>query len=141
MTNVGCDILLKNRIDTVRLGKLSLKSYIIKYRAWDFGKICGDVDTSFVLKISEPNNITDEESIQNLIIYPNPVSNDKIIIKVDNNWEIKTIQFININGVVVKETYFMNLQNEFSLSDLEAGMYIVKIYGQNSVIVRKLIKK
>jgi hypothetical protein len=131
----------KKLIDTISLGKLSQKSYKIHYRAWDIYKMCGDVDTNFVLTISEPNNITEGESVQSLVIYPNPVINDKIIIEVDNNWEKKTIQFININGVVVKEINFMNHQNEFSLLDLEAGMYIVKIYSQNSFIIWKLIKK
>lgn len=69
-----------------------------------------------------------------LLVYPNPVTNE---LHIDYDKELK-VELINILGEIVQTTN----QTEISLSHLETGMYILKIYDTNNnlISVNQVIK-
>lgn len=76
--------------------------------------------------------------IENLSIYPNPVSQDRIYITTTDNAP-KKIEIYNVLGKLVLTTSI--LQNELNISKLLAGVYIIKITENNITATRKLIVK
>lgn len=68
-------------------------------------------------------------------IYPNPVND---VLTIDSNVQLKKVEFYSILGKMVKEieTGF----NSISTHDLTSGIYIVKIYSNNSSLIKKILK-
>ena len=97
-----------------------------------------NITTSFKVKV---NNITGinytKESVLN--IYPNP-ANDFVIIK--SPFEISKIVILNNNGSVQQVYKANNCQTEIKLdiTSLPTGTYFISIEGDNSRIVKTIIK-
>ncbi|MFH2142421.1 MAG: T9SS type A sorting domain-containing protein [Bacteroidota bacterium] len=74
------------------------------------------------------------------ILYPNPAKNN-INVKVINHkkWEIK-LEIVDMHGRVVQEIEFGNNIN-VDISDLQPGLYFVKIITGNNTILKKFIKQ
>jgi len=80
-------------------------------------------------------------AINQLNIYPNPTK-DEIYIKTD--LQIKKIEICDISGHHVEMRHATFLQNgvqTISISNLAQGVYIVKIYTDNDLIIRKIVKE
>lgn len=76
--------------------------------------------------------------IDGFSLYPNPVTNGKLMINTINNGT-KEIQIFNILGKSVIST---NLKGkELNVSKLHAGMYILKIQENGKTATRKLVIK
>ena len=82
--------------------------------------------------------INDTSDIENLSIYPNPVSQGKVYINTVNNSQ-KKIEIYNVLGKVILTVSIS--QNELNISKLKAGIYIIKITENNITATRKLIVK
>ncbi len=82
------------------------------------------------------SNILITESSE-IDVFPNPFSN-KINIKNSKNSDIS---IYSVTGLIIKELSNINSEQEIDLSDLKSGIYFVKIKTDNSVIVKKIIKK
>ena len=65
-----------------------------------------------------------------IIVYPNPAT-DRIYIKGDAE-AIYKIELINMLGAVVLSTEIIN--GTVSITDLQAGVYIVKIYAADGAL-------
>lgn len=79
-----------------------------------------------------------ENSIAGLKIYPNPVSNGKLFISSDLNAE-KSVSIYDVLGKQVVKT---KIENEtINVSNLNAGVYIVKITEDGKTATRKLVIK
>ena len=79
----------------------------------------------------------------NFDISPNPVSNS---LNLKFNQNISTgilVEIYDILGkLIYKETSVMNnLRNSIDVSDLNRGIYIVKIYSGNNISIKKFTKK
>ena len=79
----------------------------------------------------------------NFDISPNPVSNS---LNLKFNQNISTgilVEIYDILGkLIYKETSVMNNQrNTIDVSDLNRGIYIVKIYSGNNISIKKFTKK
>ncbi|TYA53020.1 T9SS type A sorting domain-containing protein [Formosa maritima] len=81
------------------------------------------------------NDYTD---IENLSVYPNPVSQGKIYITSKNNAP-KKIEIFNVLGKNIQTVIIT--QRELNISKLKAGVYIIKITENNISATRKLIVK
>lgn len=85
---------------------------------------------------SVKNNILEEFKI-----YPNPTTGILNFAK-DDQIEINSIQFIDLNGRIVKAITpekFSDLQ--IDISDLTSGMYLMNINTNDGVATKKIIKK
>ena len=71
-------------------------------------------------------------------LYPNPVTNGKLYINTSQNAP-KQILIFDVLGTQVLETTILG--PEVNLSDLDAGVYVIRVYEQNKVATRKLIIK
>ena len=79
-----------------------------------------------------------EPTIEGLSIYPNPVSNGKLYITSKLGLE-KEIQIFDVLGKKVLDT--TTSVKEINISNLNPGVYIVKIKEKDASTTRKLIIK
>lgn len=79
--------------------------------------------------------------IDNLVsLYPNPAS-DVFYVSNKSNAVINNISIFAVNGSLVKEIKKVNEVNSVSVSNLQSGVYFVKIATENQVINCKLMKR
>ena len=71
-------------------------------------------------------------------LYPNPVTNGKVYITTDQD-AAKKILIFDVLGTQVLETTILG--NELNLSDLDAGVYVLRVFEKDKVATRKLIVK
>ena len=92
--------------------------------------------TETVIKIDSTTGITDNEAVDQVLVYPNP-TNNRITIPVTGN---KTIRLTDINGKIIKS--FKTDQQVVSLMDLAPGQYIITVFtNKNEMITtQKIIK-
>lgn len=75
--------------------------------------------------------------------FPNPFSIDLKYIVIDQNWGNSDVNIYNISGQLVYKTHIGDQQNQFNLSSLASGNYILKVtnvYGAEysvKIIVKK----
>lgn len=99
---------------------------------------------NYVLSPAEISNLhttntlsTSDFSQNNLKVsmYPNPVSD---ILNIETETAIKTIEIYNIQGQRVKTSN----QKQLNVSDLAAGLYLVKIQNiENNTAINKIVIK
>jgi hypothetical protein len=79
---------------------------------------------------------TQEPIIEGLSIYPNPTNSGKIFIGTKLSLD-KKVEIFNVLGKKVLETVITS--KEVNLSNLTAGVYIIKIKEGEATATRKLI--
>lgn len=82
--------------------------------------------------------IAKNEIENNIIIYPNPAS-DEIRITLLNNGDNNIVRIYDILGVIVEEEKISAADNLISLQNLKAGIYFVSVRIKNEIATRKLI--
>lgn len=76
--------------------------------------------------------------IQGFQLYPNPVTNGKVNITTTLNAPKKVLIF-DVLGTKVMETTILG--SELNLSELDAGIYVLRVFEKDKVATRKLIIK
>ena len=76
------------------------------------------------------------ETIEDLSIYPNPVSNGKVYVTTKLNLT-KEIEIFDVLGKKIFSTSLFG--KELNVSKLSPGIYILKIKENNSSATRKLV--
>lgn len=79
--------------------------------------------------------IIDMETKTNIIIYPNPAKDQLTI----SNANQSNISIYNINGQRLLEEQNVSDLCTLDISDLETGIYFIKVYSSNQIITRKLV--
>lgn len=106
------------------------KQYLI-FLTLAFGLLtCNGFSQTNGLVLNEPSGI------ENLSIYPNPVSTGKVYITSKNNAP-KHIEIYNVLGRIILTVTL--LQKELNVSRLKAGVYIIKVTENNISSTRKLV--
>jgi len=109
----------------------------------DGGKWLVTVDNNGSLTTSATTKISEIGNENNIKIYPNPTENR---IKIDlntNKFQEINVELYDISGkMIYMKSYKTNIVN-VSLSDFEAGTYILRIINSTGQIIKtkKLIKK
>ena len=90
-----------------------------------------------------PASVNEYKNTDDYLVVPNPFSSILKIKANANSSEIKQIQVVNMLGSVIKTIKCENSQNEreVNLSDIESGIYFIKISGSNSVFTKKIVKE
>lgn len=80
------------------------------------------------------------QNIEDLSIYPNPVTNGKVFIYISSKQNsVKKVDFFDVLG---KQIYSTQLTGkELNISTLSKGVYILKITENNISETRKLVIK
>ncbi|WP_130733656.1 T9SS type A sorting domain-containing protein [Flavobacterium sp. J27] len=95
--------------------------------------------TDGIYKYTGANLGSDSFLASKFAIYPNP-ANDVISI-VSDNLLFESISLTDINGRVVKETNASSTTNfNLNISDLNAGIYFMKIKTADGILDKKIIK-
>ena len=81
-------------------------------------------------------NADPNQNIEDLTIYPNPVSNGTLYIITKNNLS-KEVEIFNVLGKSIFQTTLFG--KEMNISKLNAGIYIIKIKENNVFTTRKLV--
>ena len=107
--------------------------------------VCPD-DTANVIVAVDPScdylNIS-ETTYDNLSIFPNP-TNGSIFIKNGDSKESFNVQLMDINGKIIisKNNLIKGTETtEVNLKTLESGVYLVKVYNENSSKIFRIIKE
>ena len=97
----------------------------------------GQMDSK-VITISNQSSagITDQPTLNNVIVYPNPA---KSSISIDSETEVESIVFINLMGEKVK-TVIAPTQ-AIDISDLAKGVYMLQIQSEYFNVNQRLIKE
>ena len=101
------------------------------------------------LKVTDSNNCTASDTINILykdcdttgtiiFIYPNPVI-DNLTIETNSNEEHR-LEIINLLGQTIYTTY-IGRKNIINTSNYSCGLYILKIYTDKEIVVRKFVKE
>ena len=78
-----------------------------------------------------------EELTTSFKVFPNPANNQATM--VFDNYSDKTIQLIDMNGVIIEQVNTQSNQIKMSLSHYAKGIYIVRSVEGNHVSVKKLL--
>lgn len=76
--------------------------------------------------------------IANFSMYPNPVTSGKVYISTEQN-DAKEIFIYDVLGTLVLKTTI--LRKELNVSELDAGVYVLRVFEKDKVATRKLIIK
>lgn len=71
-------------------------------------------------------------------LYPNPVTSGKVFVQTALNAP-KKILIYDVLGTQVLETTILG--KELNLSDLDAGVYVIRVFEMDKIATRKLIIK
>ncbi|NDV41744.1 T9SS type A sorting domain-containing protein [Flagellimonas sediminis] len=83
-------------------------------------------------------NAKGSADIDGFKLYPNPVTQGKVYIETSLNSPKKILVF-DVLGTQVLETTILG--KELNLSNLDKGVYILRVFENNKVATRKLIIK
>ncbi len=72
-------------------------------------------------------------------ISPNPAS-EKIVINLSEPSSISQIELVNISGQVLKQVNAIQFTTEINISQLQAGMYFLRIMGKNGLTLKAFVK-
>ena len=86
------------------------------------------------------SNIVEIVNSKGRIIYPNPSTN-KVSIRISRfTGEEVTVELYSTHGKLVKKIQIKE-KNEFSVADINAGVYLVRMTGRTKTVTSKLIKQ
>ena len=103
----------------------------------DAGYVIGETEPSEpVCATTEPLGITEHTTVFN--VYPNPVGD---ILFVENDNDIEQVTIYNVTGVVVYNEQCTINNVQINVSDLEAGVYIIKVKTKDNEVINRFFKK
>ena len=73
--------------------------------------------------------------------FPNPVSDMLNIDISEPEIELEKAQITDITGKMVREIALDRKQSQIDLSSLNTGVYIIKIYANEGVLIQRMVKK
>lgn len=95
-----------------------------------------EIDSSCTIS----SNSNYQTGIDNVIIYPNPAG-DKIFIKTNNMPQNSYIEVYNLLGKIVLTEDIRAIHQSVDISNLEKGLYVIKVITGNESYIKKIIKE
>ena len=71
-------------------------------------------------------------------IYPNPVND---VLFIENGCNIEQVTIYNVTGVMVYSEECTSNNVQVNVSDLEAGVYIIRVKTENNEVINRFVKK
>lgn len=86
-------------------------------------------------------SVYDEEEIGDIKLYPNPVLHEIVVDWNDSNMEAKTLTILSLGGQVIKTNKVEGRNTQvINTEELQAGIYYLKIEGEEGPIFMKFLK-
>ena len=92
----------------------------------------------FTISIGLAQGKPDTGTIDGFQMYPNPVLDGKVYINTSKN-DPKKIVIYDVLGTLVLETTILG--KELNISDLDAGVYVLRVFEKDKFATRKLVVK
>jgi hypothetical protein len=83
--------------------------------------------------------IEDEELLESMAIFPNPCSST-LTIEFNEIAPNTHFSLINANGQKLEYHLLKEARSEFDISELPSGIYVARVWNDDEVMVRKIIK-
>ena len=81
-------------------------------------------------------------SLENISVYPNPSSINRITITIPNGIEISSVTLYSVIGSKIYQTINpKKSNNKIRIKDLKSGMYLLKITSDKKSLIKKVIVK
>lgn len=116
------------------IGMLPAGTYTINLSGIGIGDYAPAIDKTFV--VSAPSVIEENNLIKQSLVYPNPCTN---FISVFNNKSYE-VELYNLNGEIILKNNLVN-NGIIDISDMEHGIYFIKIITDNGIECQKIIKQ
>jgi hypothetical protein len=88
-----------------------------------------------------PTSLNEDNLIDQMTLFPNPFSNEINLRNVPNgNWKLQLFSFSGALLFEPKMEIKGGMENKIQLPELESGLYVLKLYSENQVYTRKIIK-
>ncbi|WP_157208180.1 endonuclease [Mariniflexile maritimum] len=84
---------------------------------------------------------TNDASIADFNIYPNPAKENTLYITASNTQHILQVEIFNILGASVSKQQLSNKAKEINISQLNKGIYLVKFTSKNGSLTKKLVRQ
>lgn len=84
---------------------------------------------------------TNDASIADFNIYPNPAKENILYITASNTQHILQVEIFNILGASVSKQQLSNKAKEINISQLNKGIYLVKFTSKNGSLTKKLVRQ
>jgi lysyl endopeptidase len=88
----------------------------------------------FIRNVGSGSNSLNALDANSIVMYPNPAKDQVTILA--SGLEIDKIELVNLAGQTIKT---VNSSNTVNTSDLSAGVYLVKIYAADSMVIKQLV--
>ena len=82
------------------------------------------------------NGIEEIKSTQNVLVFPNPAQSELFI---KSDLQIEKVEIYTVVGSLVFSEN--NFKDKISVSSLPQGFYVLKVYTDNGMVVRKFVKQ
>lgn len=104
------------------------------------GVLQGTPNYAFAYDIAGLVGVNEATAAQGVAAFPNP-ANEMVNIKVDRTTnEPMTIQMFDVTGRIVFESNTVGANNYISMAGFEAGIYTVKVTGNDQVSTTQVVK-
>ncbi len=133
--NIGSTIEYKYRINSGSDGREEFKgsSYLRSYIVQDLNNIVLD---DYQFDVISGIRV---DGLHELQIYPNPTSKELILELPKSTSNISKLLVHNLSGLVIKQASFSGSRFVIEVSDLQPGIYFVKVFNNNQNVTRKVI--
>lgn len=121
-------------------GQLGSSAYDKLVFMFDINNVGNGSNTStfYFDNVRQENTLSvNEFSINDILIYPNPIKNTIQVIS--KTKEISKIEVFNIIGKKLK--VITNNFNEIGVEELSSGLYLIKVFSENKSFTTKIIKE
>lgn len=97
-----------------------------------------DLDAVGVIHL-QPAAISENKEESEITVYPNPACNILYVSSARPN-NLMKVSLMNLEGTILKETAAVDPVESIDLTDIPAGLYIIKIRNDCNTIYKKIIK-
>jgi hypothetical protein len=119
-------------------GLLNGPNIQVPYGAWNVSFNCFTLEYNFQVQIGVDENPVNNELMR---IRPNPASTDITLdLAPGSELDNASISLYNMNGQELLKHRLTDLKTVIDISALKAGVYFVKMTGEKSIAIEKLIK-
>ena len=78
----------------------------------------------------------DDKETDRVSVYPNPMR-DVFFVGIDNDSSVQRVEVFNVTG----QRVITSTETEINVSELESGMYVVRITADDRTVIRHIVKQ
>jgi len=118
---------------------LGVGEWVVTFTATDeYGNVSTcDMNLDLTLLGSQDNELSNA-----IVLYPNP-ANEQVTLSNSSNIALETAMIYDLNGKLVSQINLQDMQSErvIDVSSFATGVYMVQITGDQSSVVKRMIKE